>query len=259
MNSSTTVLGVRFDLVSFDQALKIIGSPSGTPLFCVTPNPEICLEALKNPPFKKVLLESHLSVADGFGILWAARYLKGKRTFLRWIYTLSTPWKTKTQSPLPERVTGTDLLKKYCEVYKHKKIFLLGASETVNERLATLLKNQGSNIVGHYSGSPSENEEEEICKRIHDSKAETVFVAFGAPKQELWIHRNFHQLTQVKVFMGIGGAFDFLAGERRRAPSWMRKIGIEWLFRLAIEPKRWRRIWNATVVFPWKVYRNAQQ
>ena len=88
------------------------------------------------------------------------------------------------------------------------------------------------------------------CQLINKSGAELLFVAFGAPKQELWLARNTANLSRIKIAMGVGGAFDFIAGEKYRAPIWLRKIGMEWFFRLIQEPKRWKRIYNAVIKFP---------
>ena len=81
------------------------------------------------------------------------------------------------------------------------------------------------------------------------AKPDILFVAYGSPHQEFWIHRNLFKLNSVKVAIGVGGTFDFYAGKRKRAPKWMQKIGLEWLWRLTGEPKRLSRIWNATFVF----------
>jgi len=249
------VLGVPFDAVSLESAVGRLeqACEGHEQLFCVTPNPEICLIAHHDRRYLETLRSAQLSFADGFGILWVGRYLAGKRTFLRWIWTLLTPWWTKHSSPFPERVTGTDVMQSFCDRYRSRKIFLLGASPDVNERLFRGLKHDGVNVVGHFSGDESVSMETQICSMINTSGAEVLFVAFGAPKQEFWIARNFSALTTVRVAIGVGGAFDFLVGKKRRAPRWMRSLGLEWIFRLLIEPRRIGRILRATIVFPWTV------
>jgi len=253
------ILRVPFDVISLNTALETLDQACSekNKYFCVTPNPEICLLAQKNKHFLNILNKANLSIADGFGILWAARYLQGKRNIFRWLYTLLTPGSTKKHSPFPERVTGTDLMRKFCQKYQNRKIFLLGASPEVNDKLTKKLKNAGSQIVGNFSGDDSEKLAPIICSMINASEAEVLFVAFGAPKQEEWLEMHLPLLKTVKVAMGIGGAFDFLVGKRRRAPRWMRSIGLEWLYRLIIEPSRFKRIFRATVVFPWKVYTSS--
>lgn len=137
------------------------------------------------------------------------------------------------------------------------RIFFLGAQPGVAEKTAqTLQKNMGlqsSQIAGTASGSPHSNDEEEMRKLINNAKPDILFVAFGAPKQELWLERNLPYLQTVKVAIGVGGAFDFIAGIRKRAPHWMQKLGIEWLYRVIQQPSRIRRIYNATVKFPIRI------
>ena len=103
------------------------------------------------------------------------------------------------------------------------------------------MKYPGLQIVGAYSGSPAADEEDAIVERINQSNADILFVAYGAPEQDKWIARNLPRL-QVKMAMGIGGAFDFIAGVVPRAPIWMQRMGLEWLFRLYLQPWRIRRM-----------------
>ncbi|MDP2690962.1 MAG: WecB/TagA/CpsF family glycosyltransferase [bacterium] len=250
-----TIATVPFHPLTREQVLDHLDRAlnNGQQLFCVTPNPEICLIAMRDPEFAELLNTAQLSLPDGFGVLWAGRYLAGKPSLLRWMGTLLSPGKTVRVSPFPERVTGTDIMQAFFKRFPKRKVFLLGASEKVSQKLADQLRESGVNIVGHLSGDDSAAKEPGIRKMIQNSGAEVLFVAFGAPRQERWIARNLPHLKSVQVAMGIGGAFDFLAGERKRAPLWMRRSGLEWLFRLVIEPRRIKRIFNATVVFPWKI------
>ena len=259
MPDRLSILDVPFDRTTLDEALERLNQlcEHQGQAYWVTPNPEICLESLHNPDFLKALQNADFSIPDGFGILWAARYLHGKKGFFRWMWTLLTPHLTRKRGVFPERVTGTDLMKEFCQRYPRRRVFLLGAHPDVNERLFQQLKKQGVNVVGHYSGDASEKQEPIIREMVRSSEAEVLFVAFGAPKQELWIARNLSQIPELRVAIGVGGAFDFLAGERKRAPQWMRRCGLEWLFRVVIEPRRIKRIFRATVIFPWKVWRKS--
>lgn len=251
------VLGVRFDPITADEAVERLDRAcrDRRKIFCVTPNPEICLLATLRPEYLQLLNSSDLSVPDGFGILWAHRYLSGTRSFWGWVWTLFTPRKTKKLLSFP-RVTGTDVMNLFCKQFPKRKIFLLGAAPEVNQRLAQQLDSEGVSVVGASSTGPSLENDETLCDEINASGAEVLFVAFGAPKQEEWIARNFSKLSRVWVAMGIGGAFDFLSGAKKRAPGWMQALGLEWLYRLWQEPKRLKRIVHATIIFPWKVYRS---
>jgi N-acetylglucosaminyldiphosphoundecaprenol N-acetyl-beta-D-mannosaminyltransferase len=252
---SHSVLGVRFDAVTVDQALGVLDgffTEKGLHLV-VTPNPEICLKADSDTEYSLLLNSSDLSVADGFGILWWARSGRG---FFKKLFTLFTPFLTGMLSPLPARVTGTDLMVEMCRRFSGKRIFLLGASRESNAKTHDLLvEKYRCNVVGSSIGSPSITDNEDIVGQINRSGAELLFVAYGAPTQEVWIDRNRKVLQHVRVAIGIGGAFDFLSGSKKRAPYIMQRCGLEWLFRLIIEPTRIRRILNAVFIFPSRVMR----
>lgn len=251
---------IAFDRVTRQEALKKILAflKTNKQHFVTTPNPEFLVEANKNAEFKKVLQSADLSVPDGIGILWAATFLKVKSEKLKvknlWNVVKTLSWALfspkRIRKVLPERVCGSDLFLDLCREFEGK-IFLLGASEGIAKKTAKILKQRFPQIkiVGTFAGSPKKEEEQMITEKIQHSEAELLFVAYGSPKQELWIKRNLKKMPKVKVAMGIGGSFDFVAGRQKRAPKIMQKLGLEWLWRLIREPKRWKRIWNATVVF----------
>jgi N-acetylglucosaminyldiphosphoundecaprenol N-acetyl-beta-D-mannosaminyltransferase len=115
-----------------------------------------------------------------------------------------------------------------------------GVAEEAAGRLEELYP--GLTIAGTYAGSPDPAENEEIVELINTSQAELLYVAYGAPGQDKWIARNRQQLPTVRVAMGIGGSLDFISGRAARAPSWLQRLGLEWLYRLFKEPRRWRRM-----------------
>ncbi len=259
-----TVMNIPFNSITLKRATKLaISIAGGKKAFQVTtPNPEFLLEAKVNPKFLGILKKSTLNIPDGIGILWASKYKKISRNkpkhlkVINWIGSLLTllikPESIK--EVLPERVTGTDLMQEICKasVEKKLKIFLLGAKEGVASKTKIILEKKYKNlkIVGAHSGSPQESEDKKITQIINQAKPDILFVAYGAPKQEIWIDRNLNKLKTVKLAIGIGGAFDFITGNRKRAPQLMQKIGLEWLFRLIQEPKRAKRIYNAVIKFP---------
>lgn len=268
------ILGVGFHKVTFDQALtlllqKLSQKRADHPFFVATPNPEMILDSLRNKQFKKTLETTDLNIADGIGILWASYFLKKtakmKKNFwinIKWFLSLIkvAASSKKIRSILPERVTGTDMMQALCQkATPETKIFLLGAGEGVAEIAAEKLqKIRKLNIVGTYSGNAGSQQEKNILEIINQAEPDLLFIAFGAPKQEFWIERNISYLTTVKVVMGVGGAFDFIAEVRKRAPKIFQKLGIEWLFRLIIQPSRWLRIFNATVKFPLTILKFAK-
>ncbi len=256
------VMGVNFDPVTHDEALDKVFFMlnDGKQHQIVTPNPEILLKAQHDEKYKKVLNHADLSIPDGAGILWAAS-LEGSTSIVKgvWHMFLLLFCSKKIKKILPERVTGTDLMREILDRSskngnKHK-VFLLGAQDGAGEKIKQSyhFKNKHSKIVGAYEGSPSAKEEIDIVKRINEVQPDILFVAYGAPEQEKWIARNLKKMPSVKVAIGVGGAFDFLAGKVKRAPKAFRMLGLEWLWRLAKDPRRIRRIWNAVAVFPYLV------
>ena len=227
------VLGVRVDRLSQRQALDSIEQiivqwrASDRAQVCqqiVTVNPEFVMNAQRNKDFRTAINAAALIVADGVGVVWATRYL-GR--------------------PVPERVTGTDLLPELAQrcAAAGYRLYLLGAAPGIAEAAGARLQELASGLViaGTYAGSPAPNEEEEIIERVRAAHADVLCVAYGAPAQDLWIWRNLARLP-VAVAIGVGGAYDFLSGRQQRAPVFLRKLGLEWLYRLYREPWRWRRM-----------------
>ncbi|MBA2679130.1 MAG: WecB/TagA/CpsF family glycosyltransferase [Ktedonobacteraceae bacterium] len=227
------VLGVRVDRFTQRQALDVImnivnrSRTDDQQAPCqqvVTVNPEFVMLARRNAAFLQVINQASLVVPDGIGIVLALRYLR---------------------HPTPERVTGVDTvvaLARRC-AEENYRIYLLGAAPGVAEIAATRLREltPGLEIAGTYAGSPAPSEEDELIERIRAARADVLYVAYGAPAQDLWIARNLARLP-VAVAMGVGGSFDFIAGRQRRAPQVMQRVGMEWLYRLYREPWRWRRM-----------------
>lgn len=198
----------------------------------MTPNNEMLVYASRHKDFFELLQRTSMNLPDSTGLLFAAH---------------------DTDQHLPERVTGVDTVTELCsKLEPNNPVFLLGAKEGVAKTAALNLKKKFPNlyIAGTESGSPSEKESQALVQKINASKARVLFVAFGAPAQDEWIAKHFKDFQYVRLAMGVGGTFDFLAGTVKRAPVWMQKHGLEWLWRLAMDPRRIGRIWRATVTFP---------
>lgn len=269
MSKKVDIAGVNFDAITYNDVLTAIEVYVRTnkQVYITTPNPEMVLDANKNESFAHTLHDSEISIPDGIGILWASYYLglpkrsTGIGKFLQLFSSLSKIFlcPKSIRKHLPERVTGSDLFNKIIEESQDKRwrIFLLGAAPGVAKIAIDRLMNKYPNAIfaGSYSGSPSENEEGYISEMVNKSNANILFVAYGSPAQEKWINRNLHKLETVNVAIGIGGAIDFAAGIVKRAPKGMQKLGLEWLWRLTKEPKRIKRIWNATVKFSSLMYK----
>ncbi len=224
--TSFSILGVRVHLVSPEDALSVLEYliNDGGSHHVATVNPEFIMKAQRDPVFRDVLNATSLSVPDGIGVVIAAR-LAGARKV--------------------ERVTGVDTVERMAALSATRgyRFYLLGSAPGVAERAGAVLRNRypGLTIAGAFSGSPRPEEEKDIVSRVRAVHPDILFVAYGTPAQEMWISRNLTALN-VPVCIGVGGTFDFIAGEVPRAPAWMQRIGAEWVYRLVIQPTRWRRM-----------------
>jgi len=220
--------------------------------YVITANPEMVVAAEKDNEFRKIINNADLVIPDGFGLILASRFLAGPEK-------------------LSERITGVDLVYKIAKILAEnsikRKVFFLGAKEGVAKAAAEKLKKvfPGLEICGTFSGdagekgSPRFDNQVEAGDRIavsivNQAKPDVLFIAYGAPKQEKWIARNLKKMPSVNLAIGVGGAFDIISGRIKRAPSWMRNAGLEWLWRLIQEPRRIGRIYNATIKFGWQVF-----
>ena len=228
------LLGVPIDPVTQEQAvdrLLTLLEEEGSH-HVMTPNSEMLVQAHRNPKFSAVLRATSLNLPDSVGLLFMARM---------------------TGQKFPQRVTGVDTVIQLCRVLREEHpVYLLGGKDGVAEESAQELRelNPHLRIVGTFAGSPSAAEGSGIIDQINASGAHLLLVAFGSPKQDLWIAEHLKDFSSVRVAMGVGGTFDFIAGEIKRAPKMFRALGLEWMWRLIQEPKRIGRIWRAVVVFP---------
>ncbi len=219
------ILGVRVHDVTWGETFARVEAfiASGRPHQVVTVNPEFIMAARSNPAFRAVLNRADLALPDGVGLLWASRLL-GR--------------------PLRERVTGSDFVPRFAGLAAQRgyRLFFLGAAPGVAQQAVQRLtqKHPGLQIVGTYAGSPRPEEESGIVGLVRAARPHALFVAYGAPAQDLWIARNLEHLG-VAVCMGVGGTFDFIAGVVPRAPVWVQRLGLEWFYRLLRQPWRWRR------------------
>lgn len=266
------IAGIGFDAVRENEAISWVedffqkiqnSSRIRKKFFFVTPNPEMLLAAQKNFAFKKVLNSADFAAADGVGILWAAYFLSfRKRSFLALLGSLAAILfaPQKIRKIIPARITGTDLFPQLLQLaaVQKKKVFLLGGGEGVAEKVKNKFEREFPQleISGVFAGSPQISDEAAIRQKIDESKAALLFVAFGAPNQEMWLARNLPKLKFIRFAAGIGGAFDFHAGTISRAPKIFRRLGLEWLWRLIRQPSRLPRIWNATFRFVKLVWQN---
>ncbi|MBP3588881.1 MAG: WecB/TagA/CpsF family glycosyltransferase [Clostridia bacterium] len=218
------IMGVGFDNVTMAAALEkaraLMDQPGAS--YVVTPNAEIVYEAMHNEELCGLINGADLVLPDGAGVVLASRILK---------------------TPLKEKVAGVDFADNLLGVLAQTggSAYLLGSKPGVAELAAErmLAKHPGLNIAGMADGYFKD--EKAVVEKINAAKPDFLFVCLGAPKQELFMVKHRHELD-VKLMAGLGGSLDSFAGTVKRAPRWMIKLSLEWLYRLIKEPKRFKRM-----------------
>lgn len=224
------ICGFWIDNVKMSDAIQRLDAfiEARTPVYAVTPNVDHMVKLQRDDEFRKIYGEASLVLCDGAPLIWASKFLG---------------------NPIKERVCGSDLFIKLSEVASQKgyKLYFLGGRPPSALRSSEILRRMFPNIkiVGTYSppfGFENDKEEnEKIVRLISEAKPDILFVGLGAPKQEKWIYK-YHKRVGVPVSIGIGVSFEFISGQVKRAPFWIRRCGFEWLWRLIMEPKRlWKR------------------
>jgi N-acetylglucosaminyldiphosphoundecaprenol N-acetyl-beta-D-mannosaminyltransferase len=231
LTRAVRILDVEVDAITLAQAVAMIGEAvdargghGATAFQVATVNPEFVMRARRDHRFRQVLQRASLRTADGVGLLLAGRILR---------------------HPLPERVTGVELTRGVARSAAERgdRVFFLGAAPGVAEAAAEALTREfpGLPVAGTLAGDSSEAGDDEALAAVRAGKPDIILVAYGAPAQELWLARNL-DVSGAAAGIGVGGTFDYLSGRVRRAPAWMRRAGLEWLYRLLREPSRARRM-----------------
>ncbi len=235
------IFSVPIEGLSIPQIIQHLEEGTSRLTWIVTANPEILLEARRDPAYASILRQADFRLVDGFG-LWLMLRLFGVRT---------------------TRVTGVDLAERLVAfaVRRDWKIALVGGGPGVAHRACEKFRQpfpHGSFLAeqgGHVTSNGTDDAVgEEARHRLTLFAPDVLLVAFGHPKQEQWIARHRQDFPSLKVVMGVGGTFDYWAGTVLRAPKILRRLGLEWAWRLMQEPHRLRRILRAVFVFPFFVY-----
>lgn len=236
--SRYSVAGVAVDNLSEQETIDAIEGlvARGGPHYMAVVNAAKVVAARKDDRLQRALLEADLVTADGMSVVWASRLL-GR--------------------PLKERVTGIDLFERLVEraALKGWPVYFLGARQESVEGVVAQFNQRfaGLKVAGFRDGYFTEEESAGVALAIKRSRADILFVAMGSPAQEYWIARWLAE-TGARFALGVGGSFDHLSGLQRRAPRWMQRAGLEWLHRLASEPRRlWRRYLVGNSLFIWMV------
>ncbi len=222
---TVVLLGIPFHDVTMGETLAEIDRmvSEGTPRYLATANLDFAAQASRDVELQRILMDAHLVLCDGTPLIWASRLLK---------------------APLRERVAGSDLTPRLMEhaAARRYRLFFLGSDETTlktaKDRLEKL--HPGLEVCGCYAPPYAkllDLDHDAIAARVKKARPDILLVAMGAPKQEKWIYMN-HRALGVPCSIGVGASLDFMAGKFSRAPVWMQRCGLEWLFRLMQEPRR---------------------
>jgi len=215
-----SLFGYRLENLSFDETKKkIVEFINEGRKAIITPiNPEKIMKSFKDDKLREILLNSNLLLPDGYGIIFASKILKIQ---------------------LKERITGIDMFEALLDYANENRlsIYFLGTQEEILKKVIERIEKEypGIKIAGYHNGFFKE--ENEVLEDLKDKKFDILFVAMGSPKQEYFIYDNFDKID-AKIFMGVGGSFDVFSGKLKRAPYLIRKLGLEWLYRFILEPRK---------------------
>ena len=234
----TDIMGIAFDNVTMQQALERAGEilAGDKTCYAVTPNAEIAYEALRDESLRALLNEADLVLPDGAGVVLASKILK---------------------TPLQQKVAGVDFADGLLGMLAQngKSVYLLGSKPGIAELAAEKMreKHPGLTICGMHDGYFKD--EAPVIAAINEAKPDVLFVCLGAPKQERWMAA--HENRVQALMLGVGAAFDYEAGNIRRAPAWMQRCNLEWLYRLMQDPKRlFKRYFVTNTKFLWWSWRH---
>ena len=223
MHHRVQVLGVSVDNVTMEQAVRACEEAikdKTKPHMVATANAEMIMSAQQDGELFNILASADLVVPDGAGVVWAARYQR---------------------TPLPERVAGYDLVQNLLKVAGEKgySIFMLGGAPGIAEQAKNkaLTLYPGLVVSGVQDGYFSPSQETEVIQAIKSVNPDILLVALGVPRQEKWIAKNMAEM-KIALSIGVGGTFDVMAGTVTRAPVWMQRSNLEWLYRLLCQPQR---------------------
>jgi N-acetylglucosaminyldiphosphoundecaprenol N-acetyl-beta-D-mannosaminyltransferase len=238
MNDKLNIIGLQIDAITFEQSMQqvIAWGRAHKPSYVCFANVHMTIEAYNDPAFQQQVNKASLVLPDGKPLAFACKWLYGRNQ---------------------ERIAGMDFMPQLLERAGSERlsIYLYGSTPELLETLENKVREKypQTKIAGSISPPfrPLAKEEQDVfIQRINQSQANVVLVSLGCPKQEKWMANNYHQINA--VLLGVGGAFTVTAGTQRRAPLWMQRAGMEWVFRLAQEPKRlFKRYFSTNTKFSW--------
>ena len=235
------ILNIPFSVMGMDETVRCCENfiRSGRSHQIITANPEIVMMAQQDSKLMQILHNADIVTCDGTGIVWATKF---------------------TDFSAKERVAGFDLTLRLLSLCQDKgfSVYFVGAKPEIMESAVAKITERWPQleIKGYHHGYFRVGDEQRICQDIIDKKPSVLFVALGAPRQEYWIAEHLSELG-VSLAIGVGGSFDVLSGKVKRAPVMWQKLHLEWLYRLLLQPSRWRRM-LALPKFVYYVLRNQK-
>ena len=229
MKNKCSIIQMDVDVVNIDASLAAIEAlaKSKKGAYVCVSNVHMCMEVFDSDDFRLIVNNADLIIPDGRPISWAQNLLGHKNA---------------------EQVRGQDIMNELCRISGEKKLKIGlygGSSNALLEQIISKLKQSYRDIDISFTYSPpfrplTDSENQDVIAKINESEVNILFVGIGCPKQEIWMAE--HKDNVNCVMLGVGAAYDFIAGSKKHAPMWMRKVGLEWLFRLCSEPQRlWKR------------------
>jgi len=239
-------------------------------------NSEFLLRSLSSKEFAETLDKFETKIADGSGVLWAAKYLLLPLSKIAVLRHIQAIWQMVysgasivfspeyCREPIPERFPGVEALLLMLEAAAETggSVYFFGAEKRVLEKAIEIIQHKYPKLTIAGSHEGYNYSDKEMVEDINKSGAKLLVVALGSPKQEYWIRDNIDKFQTVKIAVGEGGSLDFIAGSFKRAPRWIQKIGLEWLWRLFVNKSktptgsRMKRVWNAVPVFVYTVVKH---
>lgn len=263
------ILEYPVDVINRDESVEFIKrwiETGGKMKLVITAYSEFFVRAETDQEFSAILRSADLVTPDGVSVLAAARYIqavKGKSLFKRVCGGLKAGGDI-ISGKVGETVTGVWLFENLTKLAAKNswKVFLLGGWNNVSGRTAQMLLKRfpGINVAydaGETRVGTDEKKNKEVIEKINEFSPDILFVAYNPVKQEKWLAKH-RDVLKAKVGIGVGGTFDEYSGKFKKAPRWMEKAGLKWLWRVMVEPKRIGRIMKAVLVFPWLVFKSSK-